>query len=253
MNPEAYFKDLTIELNAVKNRIRNLIGPDRHYPSDGAWKESVLRSAIRRYLPTSFRVGSGFIVTSEDVSTQVDILICEDSAPLLFCDGDFIITTADCVRAAIEVKTSLAPQTLNDALSKLDNISTMLRKRCLAFTPFLGLFCYNSMACNNRRVLDSLATHNNRLNYPIQSICLGSNDYIKFWHFNDPIRQDGEGRKLYNAWHSYNLSNMAPGYFLHNLIVSLFPHAADRAEDLWFPAEGKESSLDYIQIREDLN
>jgi hypothetical protein len=107
MNTVEYFRDLSNELRAVQNRIRNLIG-DVHWPSDGAWKESVLRTVLRRYLPPSFTVGSGFILTPDGVSTQMDILICDDSAPVLFREGDFVITTADCVRAAVEVKTRLS-------------------------------------------------------------------------------------------------------------------------------------------------
>ena len=62
MDTDKYFESLTDEILALKNRVRNFIH-DSHWLTDGEWKESVLRSIIARSLPSSAKIGRGFIVT----------------------------------------------------------------------------------------------------------------------------------------------------------------------------------------------
>ena len=239
MNPVDYFRDLSKELRAVQNRIRNLIG-NVHWPSDGAWKESVLRTVLRRYLPPSFTVGSGFILNAEGVSTQIDILVCDDSAPILFRDGDFLISTADCVRAAVEVKTQLTAPKLEEALHKLSDVSVLIRHRCVHPHPFLGLFCYEPATVEPTAILNALQDANGQTtNYVIRALCFGGSQFYRFWEF-DPRTSS---RQPYDSWHAYELPEIAPGYFVHNLVERLFPHAVERAEDLWYPVDGKERHL----------
>lgn len=239
MNHFEYFADLSKELRAVQNRIRNLIG-DAHWPSDGAWKESALRAVLRRYLPPSFTVGSGFILTADGISTQIDILICDDSAPILFRDGDFIISTADCVRAAIEVKTRLTRSQLVEALRKLNDLSSLMRRRCVHPHPFLGLLSYESTTTGHTTILDALQNTNGHIaNYEIRALCFGDSQFYRYWNF-DPR---GASRRPYDSWHAYELPEIAPGYFVHNLVEFLFPQAVEHAEDLWYPVDGKERHL----------
>jgi hypothetical protein len=245
MNSVEYFKDLSKEFRAVQNRIRNLIGP-AHWPSDGVWKESVLRAVLRRYLPPSFTVGSGFIVMEDGVSTQIDILVCDDSAPVLFREGDFVIATPDCVRVAVEVKTKLIPSDLREALMKLNDISSLLRRRPVRPRPFLGLFCYEPTRTDATDILDILqATNGGEIsNYEIQALCFGDSQYFRYWEF-DPQSNSGQ---LYNRWHAYDLEQIAPGYFVHNLVEFLFPNAVDTS---WYPADGKERRLLASKSRRD--
>jgi hypothetical protein len=74
MNIENYFKNLTTELESLKNRVRYYI-EDAQWQSDGEWKESVLRTILKRHLPKNIGVGRGFIVNVEQATTQIDILI----------------------------------------------------------------------------------------------------------------------------------------------------------------------------------
>ena len=74
MNVPEYFESISLDLNALKNRVRNFIS-DAHWQTDGEWKESVLRNILRRHLPKNIEVGRGFIVRPEDCSTQIDVLI----------------------------------------------------------------------------------------------------------------------------------------------------------------------------------
>jgi hypothetical protein len=236
MNPVEYFRDLSKQLKAVQNRIRNLIG-DVHWPSDGAWKESVLRTVLRTYLPPSFTVGSGFILTPDGVSTQIDILVCDDSAPILFRDGDFLISTADCVRAAAEVKTRLTTAMLKEAFGKLNDVSSLMRRRCVHPHPFLGLFCYEPASAEPTAILEALQEANGQAsNYAIRALCFGDSQFYRFWGL-DPQRKTGQ---LYDSWHAYDLPETAPGYFIHSLVEFIFPNAVERAEDMWYPVDGME-------------
>ena len=56
MDNEVYFRSMTDEINGVKNRVRDWLG--KQWPSDGAWKESVLRAILRRHLPETVGIGN---------------------------------------------------------------------------------------------------------------------------------------------------------------------------------------------------
>lgn len=87
-----FFKSLTDEINALKNRVRNLLG-NGHHLTDGEWKEAVLRTLIRRHIPVSIEIGRGFIVKSGCSSHQIDILFFDRNKPTLFRDRDLYIAT----------------------------------------------------------------------------------------------------------------------------------------------------------------
>lgn len=248
MNPQEYFSDLSAQLRAVQNRVRHLIG-DAHWPSDGAWKESALRSVIRTYLPASVSVGTGFILTSDGPSSQIDVLIYDDSAPVLFRDGDFVVATPDAVRAVIEVKTSITRTTLPTALQKLAAISHQLRRRCLHRRPFIGLFSYEAISSNPETILDALKSANGRIgDYEISALSFGDSQFYRFWEF-DPDQQSGA---LYESWHAYLLPQLAPGYFIHNIVEHLYPQAIERAEEIWYPIDGKENRCVAKKKRKDV-
>lgn len=245
MNPTEYFQSLSMELKAVQNRIRSFIA-GAHWPSDGAWKESVLRAMLRRYLPPSYSVGSGFIVTPGKVSTQIDILICDDTSPMLFRDGDFMIATADCVCAVVEVKTRLGSNEMATSLTKLNDISALMRRRCVRRRPFLGLFSYEPTQVSPEDVLGCLKRLNgNTSDYEISALCFGDSQFYRYWR-HDPQGRSGGG---YDSWHAYDVPKAAPGYFVHNLVEWLFPHAIEGAEEMWYPVDGKENKRVAVQAR----
>jgi hypothetical protein len=55
MDIRAHFASLTQELEALRDRVRNLSVEDPHWPTDGEWKESVLRAVLKSYLPAPRR------------------------------------------------------------------------------------------------------------------------------------------------------------------------------------------------------
>lgn len=239
MDVTEHFRDISAELKSVQNRIRRLIG-NVHWPTDGAWKESVIRSVIRGYLPSTLSVGSGFILTPAGPSTQIDILIYDDTAPILFRDGDFVVIPADCARAVIEVKTSLSKTLLREALEKLNAVSAHLRGRCLLSRPFVGLFTYEPTTVEPQDVLSLLReTNGSTTVYEISALSFGDSQFYRYWQF-EPGRRLG---RPYERWHAYTVSGLSQGYFLHNIVEHLFPHVVEGAEALWYPWESKEQHL----------
>ena len=92
----SYFKSLSKELEAQKDRVRNFIG-NHHWLSDGEWKEGVLRSVIASRLPDSVKIGRGFVLTEEEISTQCDVILYKSDYPVLFRDGGFVILPTEAV------------------------------------------------------------------------------------------------------------------------------------------------------------
>lgn len=69
-----YQKSISSELISIKDRLRNFID-DHHWPEDGRYKEIILSDILRKHLPKSVSVGTGFIVCEQGLSTQIDIII----------------------------------------------------------------------------------------------------------------------------------------------------------------------------------
>ncbi len=236
MNTAEYFESLTDELRSLKNRIRHFIG-DAHWQSDGEWKESILRSVLRRYLPNTTDIGKGFIITKDGPSTQIDILIYDTTKPVLFRDGDFVLVTPDATIGVIEVKTRVKRNDLEDVLRKIDAIAKLLRKQ--AITPFFGLFSYEDSGFNSHFALQTI--RNIFIGFavtPIHILSFGESKFIRFWQF-DPK----DHTKIVDRWHAYELLGKAPAYFLHNSIAFACQQSVNVNQELWFPSEGKEPHL----------
>ena len=80
MNVAGYLRSVGLELYSLRDRVRDLIA-DAHWQTDGEWKESVIRQVVRRHLPATAIVGRGFVITSDEITTQLDILIHDASKP----------------------------------------------------------------------------------------------------------------------------------------------------------------------------
>jgi hypothetical protein len=238
MDTIAYLHTLTREFEAVKDRVRLLIG-NAHWPSEGGWKESVLRSVLRRHLPPNLQVGTGFVLSPEGLSRQVDVLLFDDRGPILFRDGDFVIVTPDVVAGIIEVKTRVTNGDVKEFLAKLNSSADLLRTQSRHPAPFIGLFSYEEEKIDVKYLLETLREVNGRLgNYEINCLSLGPRLFVRFWRF-PPI----EPKRHYNKWHAYDLVNIAPGYFIHNVLDHLFPESVLRNQEVWYPVDGKESKL----------
>ena len=96
-NAISFQRSVTKELSVVKNRVRDLIG-DANWGEEGRYKEAILRNVIKRFLPQNLSVATGFVVRDIVVSKQLDIIVYDNNYPLLFSEGDFIVTSPDNVR-----------------------------------------------------------------------------------------------------------------------------------------------------------
>lgn len=230
-----YFISLSNELSSLKNRVRNFIQGE-HWLTDGEWKESVLRSFLRRNLPKSVEIGRGFVITDDRPSSQIDILIYDSSKPILFQDGDLVFVTPDSVLGIIEVKSSLDNTTFYKAIEKLSSNANLIRKLTTNRIIF-GLFSYEDNTTGSEDNLDSLyKVANSNSKKVVQCICMGKDNFIRYWNL-DPTNS----KKLVNRWHAYELKNMAPGYFIHNIVQAICPQSVNENISLWYPKEGKES------------
>lgn len=234
MEDSAYFQSLTQEIQALKNRVRYFI-QDRHWLSDGLWKESVLRSVLRRHLPKTLEVGTGFIVTAEGVSSQIDILIYDTSKPILFQDGDFVVVTPDLVRAIIEVKTTMRRSDLGMALQKLGTNHFLAASTALCH-PFVGLFAYEAGDVGHGDLLDALDTEAAGVTRrSVHCVSLGDDLFTRFW--DCPPENPNHPNEL---WRAYRLPGSAPAYFVHNVIESLCQRSVLDNDTVWYPRDGKE-------------
>jgi hypothetical protein len=233
MDVESYYRSLTIELESLKDRVRNFIH-GAHWLTDGEWKESVLRSIFVRKLPDTFKVGRGFILTENGATSQCDIIIYKSSAPIMFKEGDLEFLTPDAVAGIIEVKSKVNKQILEAVLDKFANIGQKLgrhKEHC-----FFGLFSYETDIRNDDVVLQCLQNKCNHETKIVDLINLGCSTFVRWWKFS-PYG----GNTHYERWHSYRLENMSAGYFISNVIDFINPESVGSNSWLWFPEEGKES------------
>lgn len=225
-----YHKSLHMELNAVRNRVRQLMD-DVHYLTDGELKESVLRSVLRRYLPNNISVGRGFIHNGRRCSKQIDILLYSSDHPVLFRDGDLVFVTPDAVKGIIEVKTNLNYTTINTAIEQLnEQANIIVNPNC-----FVGLFSYEYEGDYNTRLLERVCS-NTRLrenNSKINHILIGEL-FFKYWKI-DPSTHDPCSK-----WHAYRLEELSYAYFINNLIEWVSKNSFNQYSKLWFPLDSKE-------------
>lgn len=237
---ESYHRSLTEELYSVKNRIRNLV---THWGTDGEFKEVALRNILRRHLPESVIVGRGFIVTPTGSSTQIDVLIVDARKPSLFKDGDLLIVTPDAVLGVIEVKTALrTTKDMSDALTKLSRVEEMCRDITGIDKVWTGLFVFEGEANVQERLLQATGEAYNQTRRPINCISFGKSVFIRYWSRGADVNSSERGP----VWHSYELHNVAPSYFVGNLIDWISSFDDRSASFAWFPLlEGKELRRQY--------
>lgn len=242
MSVEARFKDLARELEAQQNRVRQLL-PRTHALTDGEWKESVLRTVLERHLPRRIVVGRGFIRRGDEQSSQIDVLLYDDAAPLLHRDGDIVVVTPDAVRGVIEVKTTASRRELPDAFKKLAHNARIAAPPDM-FTPgpFIGLFAYSVEGDEETSpdwVLPALRDNDP---YPtgraVGHVCLGPAHFVHYWS-----RRPDDWFELepYRRWHLYKMPDLAPGYFISNVIEAIAPESVAQNRSVWFPEDSKEA------------
>jgi hypothetical protein len=143
-NPSHYFVSINQEFSNLKNRVRNLIG-DANWGEEGRYKEKIIINMLKRYLPSKYKIGTGFCIDLNKINTkrttQLDVIIFEDNNPLLFQEGDFYILTPRSVRGIIEVKTNVlyndSSKGIND--NNLEDIIIKMNKNGRFFANIMGI------------------------------------------------------------------------------------------------------------------
>lgn len=104
-----------------------------HAPSIGTHYEKILSDLVSEYLPSSVKVGTGFIYDSlrETVSPQIDLLCYNDQAfSPIYRRDDFVIVQPETVMAVCEIKKTLKCNDLRSWIKKTMgcNMGTMTSK-----------------------------------------------------------------------------------------------------------------------------
>ncbi len=220
---------------------------DRHWPTDGEWKESVLRTVIRRVAPLNYSVGRGFVVNGTGCSKQLDILIHDNAHPVLYRDGDLVFVAPGACRAAIEVKSKVDAAKFRRATSELSATANFIRRGRGGTRAFIGLFSYEAPSLTPVTALAALDTAAMGSGYRvIDHVALGDSKFIKWWSTTPETP-----RRIHNSWHAYDLPQMSAGYFIHNLLMHLSPDAEQEDEGMWFPEQSKEARLVEARRRSD--
>jgi len=138
-----FYESINGELMAIKDRVRSLIG-DANWGEDGRYREAILKNIISRFLPKKYSIGTGFVINkNKEITKQIDIIIYDNSHPILFSEGDFVIVLASAVKAIIEVKSSIRSTTqLIDIIKNCEKNVQKIEAYALHDRIFNGVFCY---------------------------------------------------------------------------------------------------------------
>ena len=235
-DPLRFQESINKEFELIKDRVDNLIDIDaNHHGENGAYKEAILRKIIKRFLPKNISIGTGFIVTKTgrntySRTTQVDIILYDNNYPLLFNEGDFIITTPKNVKAIIEVKTTIRNSELEDYIVKSRNNMNLIGNPHI----FNGIFAYNyneNIVLQDGEVSLPIKRALENSNGKINHISLGSNIFIKYWNEHHQLNDNHNcaSNKFFNI---YDLRDLSFSYFISNLIDYVVDE--DTTERDWF-------------------
>jgi len=144
-NTPTFLESVANEIIAKYRRLDSIL---THAPTKGNYHEKILRDVIKNYLPSSFSIGTGFIINKKgETSTQMDVLVVDNLDPRSFAykDGDFFVATEIAVTSFGEVKTYCKRNEFIDAFHNLLDSSIILGgDNSARVTSFI--FCYDAYA-----------------------------------------------------------------------------------------------------------
>ncbi|ABW19403.1 DUF6602 domain-containing protein [Alkaliphilus oremlandii] len=215
-NFELYQKSISEEFNALKNRVRNIIGSS-HWGEEGRYKEIILMNMLRRVLPKQLSVGTGFVLCSDNQMTkQIDIIIYDNRFPLIFSEGDFIICSNENVVGIIEVKTKVYVRQIEEVIKKAHENGMLIGNHI-----FNGIFAYdNQFKLMNKDSRSAITLEDTLKRYPgyVNHISLGENFFIRYWN---------EQEQEENYYSLYYIEKFSFPYFISNLIEQSYCSTAD--------------------------
>lgn len=240
MDSQNFQKSITQELDVIKNRVRNLIG-NAHWGEEGRFKEAVLKNVIQRFLPNSISIGTGFILkenedSNTNISHQIDLIIYDNTKPVLFREGDFIITTETNVRGIIEVKSKINITNLRQVVNSFNDLNAYPKiSNNNEGRIFKGLFAFEN-SINNIETNENLEEILRNCNGSINHLSLGKNYFIRHWRNNrnlhPPVDIDGPFYSL------YKIDNLSFSYFISNLVHITSNEELNDRYQFSFPIQG---------------
>ena len=155
--------------------------------------------------------------------------------PTLFKDGDLLIVTPDAVLGVIEVKTQLrSANEFGDALTKLSKVEEMCRDITGKDSVWCGLFVFQGETDLQESILRAVGASYKTTKRIINCISCGRSVFIRHWSRGADVNSEERGP----VWHSYELPEVAPSYFLGNLVDWISAVDNDTASFAWFPMLG---------------
>lgn len=244
-----YHRSINDELLASRNRVKYFIG-GRHNGEDGRYKEILLMNYLKKVLPSTVSVGTGFVRGKEDITNQVDVIIYNHNIPTLFSEGDFVIVLPESVVGIIEVKTKLNITNLLSAIEISHKNGEIINQ-----SIFNGIFCYENdidfeLFSNNYferkiRLTETLRNFSAQVNH----ISIGPQIFIKFWEEGNPKEEDG-----IPSYSFYDLKNLSFGFFISNLIE--FIHCtsngfdiSDSLRNFLYPTQKEISRIEDLEVK----
>ena len=222
-----YQKSIAAEFKAYECRVRYLID-SANWAEEGRYKEIILMNYLKRILPQNISVGTGFVRSGERITKQIDIIIYDNTYPLLFSADDFIVACGESVLGFIEVKTNIVPGEIVEYINKACFNESVIRDTVQQ--PrfiFNGIFSYN-VSSGISRYYDKLSKVNylkeedNSFKYSVNHICLGSDYFIKLWG-SRLARNSVNKPPCYSIYKmAQENSGLAFAYFFSNLLEDVY-------------------------------
>lgn len=244
-SPREFQESITKELDIIKNRVRNLIG-SAHWGEEGRYKEEILKSTILRFLPRNVSVGTGFVNTENNISKQLDIIVFDNTKPLLFSEGDFVITTPSNVLGVIEVKSNQNVTELRETISNFEQSVQILEENQNSNKRFHGLLSFDYDGEINTETFKEVLSKSKGI---INHMSLGRNKFVRLWQQSDGARLIPPVSARNDFYNTYEIKNLSYSYFISNLVHMITGDPTDR---YWFSfpiAQTKEvDRIDTIEI-----
>ena len=238
-----YHKSITAEIISTNKRVRDLV---THWGEEGKYKEVVFKNILKRFLPNNLEIGTGFIIKplgrGEHVeSKQLDIIIYENSYPILFREADFVIMTPEGVRGIIEIKANLLNQNIEEIIDTCNQNAQFIYegKDNKEKKLFNGIFSYESRIPNDRvrRIIRESYDSNSSLEkekFALNHIALCKDTFIKHWDSN-------YGKEEYSQ---YKLVDLTFSFFISNLLDYVTDNKISKENFIWY-VEDKENKKEF--------
>lgn len=208
-NYKHYRESISNELICTKDRVKDFIN---HNSEDGKYKEIILKNVLRRHLPHTVSIGTGFVMNEYNEATkQIDIIIYDNKFPPLFQIDDFVIVVKESVIGIIEVKTTIRKNEFERIYPKAHENGQLIIGNS-SRSIFNGIFGYESDLNKTDTIISESISQPLKENIgQVNNICFGKDIFMKAW-YNEPK----------NCYKFYNIHNLSFGYFISNLLETVF-------------------------------